>query len=105
MRMEEKERENLCRAVKTGLLKNCLLYTSPCCHWGRTPPCTDAILERGIARVVVGCTDPNPLVDGKGVRLLREAGVEVETGVLEQECWRLNEVFFHFIQHLSLIHI
>ena len=71
----------------------------PCCHWGRTPPCTDAILERGIARVVVGCTDPNPLVDGKGVRLLREAGVEVETGVLEQECWRLNEVFFHFIQH------
>ena len=43
----------------------------PCCHWGRTPPCTDAILERGIARVVVGCTDPNPLVDGKGVRLRR----------------------------------
>lgn len=70
----------------------------PCCHWGRTPPCTDAILEHHIARVVVGSMDPNPLVAGKGVRILREHGVEVTTGVLQAECDRCNQVFFHYIQ-------
>lgn len=70
----------------------------PCCHWGRTPPCTDAILEHKIARVVVGSMDPNPLVAGKGVQILRDQGVEVETGVLQEECDRCNEVFFHYIQ-------
>lgn len=70
----------------------------PCCHWGRTPPCTDAILEHKIARVVVGCLDPNPLVAGKGVELLRAHGVEVTTGVLEGECKACNAVFFHYIQ-------
>lgn len=71
----------------------------PCCHWGRTPPCTDAILERGVARVVVGCLDSNPQVAGKGAALLRRAGVAVETGVLERACRRANEVFFHYIAH------
>ncbi|MDO4271011.1 MAG: bifunctional diaminohydroxyphosphoribosylaminopyrimidine deaminase/5-amino-6-(5-phosphoribosylamino)uracil reductase RibD [Eubacteriales bacterium] len=71
----------------------------PCCHWGRTPPCTDAILENRIARVVIGCLDPNPLVAGKGAERLRQAGAAVETGVLEDECRRLNEVFFHYIRH------
>lgn len=70
----------------------------PCCHTGRQPPCVDAILESGIARVVVGTLDPNPLVAGKGVRILREHGVAVEVGVLEDECRALNTVFFHFIQ-------
>ena len=70
----------------------------PCCHWGRTPPCTDAILEHKIARVVVGCLDPNPLVAGKGVELLGAHGVEVTTGVLEGECKACNAVFFHYIQ-------
>ena len=70
----------------------------PCCHWGRTPPCTDAIIAEGLARVVVGCLDANPLVAGKGVQTLQSAGVDVETGVLEPECKRLNEVFFHYIQ-------
>lgn len=69
----------------------------PCCHWGRTPPCTDAILEHKIARVVVGCLDPNPLVAGKGLEILRSAGVECVSGVLEEECLAVNEVFFHYI--------
>ena len=69
----------------------------PCCHWGRTPPCTDAILEHRIARVVVGCLDPNPLVAGKGLDILRAAGIECVSGVLEDECRALNEVFFHYI--------
>lgn len=70
----------------------------PCCHQGRQPPCTQAILEAGIARVVVGSYDPNPLVAGKGIALLRERGVEVVTGVLQEECDALNQVFFHFIR-------
>ena len=69
----------------------------PCCHWGRTPPCTDAILEHKIARVVVGCLDPNPLVAGKGLRILRDAGISCVSGVLENECHAVNEVFFHYI--------
>lgn len=69
----------------------------PCCHFGRQPPCTDAILKAGIARVVVGSDDPNPLVAGKGVEQLRANGVEVETGVLKEECDAVNQVFFHFV--------
>jgi len=71
----------------------------PCCHWGKTPPCTDAILKHHIKRVVIGCVDTNPLVAGQGVQILRKAGVEVETGVCEAECRSLNEVFFHYIAH------
>ena len=70
----------------------------PCCHYGKQPPCTDAILEAGIRRVIIGSGDPNPLVAGKGIRILREHGVLVEEHVLEEECRGLNEVFFHFIQ-------
>lgn len=70
----------------------------PCCHFGRQPPCTDSILEAGIARVVVGSDDPNPLVAGKGVERLRANGVEAETGVLKDECDAVNQVFFHFIR-------
>ena len=70
----------------------------PCCHQGRQPPCTDAILDAGIARVVVGSDDPNPLVAGKGLEILRRGGVEVVTGVLREECDALNPVFFHFIR-------
>jgi diaminohydroxyphosphoribosylaminopyrimidine deaminase/5-amino-6-(5-phosphoribosylamino)uracil reductase len=62
----------------------------PCCHWGRTPPCTDAILASGLRRVVVGTVDPFPLVAGKGIARLREAGVEVTVGVREGECRRVN---------------
>lgn len=69
----------------------------PCCHQGRQPPCTQAILDAGITRVVVGSDDPNPLVAGKGLNILRAHGVQVETGVCKQACDALNQVFFHFI--------
>lgn len=70
----------------------------PCCHYGKQPPCTEAILAAGIAHVVVGSSDPNPLVAGKGIRQLRENGVTVTEHCLQGECDRLNEVFFHYIQ-------
>lgn len=70
----------------------------PCCHQGKQPPCTDALIEAGIAKVVVAASDPNPKVAGKGLKLLREAGIEVVTGVLEQQALELNEVFIHYIQ-------
>lgn len=70
----------------------------PCCHYGKTPPCTDAIIESGIKKVVIGSKDPNPLVAGKGIDILRKNGIEVTQGVLEKECDKLNEVFFHFIE-------
>ena len=69
----------------------------PCCHQGRTAPCTEAIIQAGIKRVVVALLDPNPLVAGKGVERLRQAGIEVTTGVLEKEAGRLNEVFVKYI--------
>lgn len=93
--------------AERSALKNCTespagatLYVTlePCCHHGRQPPCTEAILEAGIRRVVVGSEDPNPLVAGKGIDILRRAGVIVETGVLREECDALNQVFFHYIQ-------
>lgn len=65
----------------------------PCCHHGRTPPCTDALLEAGVARVVVGMEDPNPLVRGRGLSRMAAAGVEVRTGVLEQTARALNPGF------------
>lgn len=70
----------------------------PCCHYGKTPPCTDIILEKKIKKVYVGCLDSNPKVAGKGVKILREHGVEVETGILEQQCRELNEIFFHYME-------
>ena len=70
----------------------------PCCHQGRQPPCTDAILAAGIAHVVVGSGDPNPKVAGKGLDILRAHGVKVTEHVLEAECRALNDVFFHYIR-------
>lgn len=69
----------------------------PCCHYGRTPPCTEAILEHNIAKVIIGSRDPNPLVSGKGAQILREHGVMVEQDFLREECDALNPVFFHYI--------
>lgn len=69
----------------------------PCCHHGKTPPCTDAVIEEGIARVVVGIADPNPLVAGQGIARLREAGIEVECGVCGEEIRHLNRVFLKYI--------
>ena len=70
----------------------------PCCHHGKQPPCVEAVIEAGIKRVYVGSDDPNPLVAGGGIKILKEHGIEVVTQVLKDECDRLNEVFFYFIQ-------
>lgn len=69
----------------------------PCCHYGKTPPCTEAIIENKMARVVYGALDPNPKVAGKGLEILAEAGIEVEGPVLNKECLEINEIFFHYI--------
>ncbi|MGC3961398.1 MAG: bifunctional diaminohydroxyphosphoribosylaminopyrimidine deaminase/5-amino-6-(5-phosphoribosylamino)uracil reductase RibD [Verrucomicrobiota bacterium] len=69
----------------------------PCCTHGRTPPCTDALKAAGIHRVVVGATDPNPHHAGKGFAILRRVGMEIVSGILAEECARLNEAFNHWI--------
>ena len=69
----------------------------PCCHYGKTPPCTEAIIEQKIKRVVIGSRDPNPKVSGKGIKMLQEAGIEVIEDFMRKECDRLNPVFFHYI--------
>lgn len=71
----------------------------PCCHYGKTPPCTEIIIQSGIKKVVVGCTDDNPIVENKGLKILKENNIEVITGVLEKECRKLNEIFFHYIKN------
>ena len=76
-------------------MSKCTLFVSlePCSHYGKTPPCAKLIIEKGVGRVVVGMLDPNPLVAGKGVQMLREAGIEVIVGVMEKECRELNKRF------------
>ena len=69
----------------------------PCNHYGRTPPCSEALIAAGVAKVVVGMVDPNPLVSGGGIARLREAGIEVVVGVEEEACRKLNEAFIHRI--------
>ena len=69
----------------------------PCSHYGKTPPCADLLVEKKLAKVVVGSLDPNPLVAGKGIQKLKEAGIEVVSGVLEAECNEINRVFRHYI--------
>lgn len=80
-------------------VKGSVLYINlePCVHYGKTPPCAPQIIQSKVKRVVIGMEDPNPLVSGKGIEILRRAGLEVEVGVLEKECRRLNEAFSKFI--------
>ena len=83
-----------------GSIEGSTLYCNlePCCHTNkRTPPCTDLIISRGISRVVISNLDPNPLVSGRGVERLRQAGIEVSVGLLEEKGHLLNEVFFKYI--------
>src|SRR5579884_1862086 len=75
------------------------LNLEPCSHQGRTPPCADAVIAAGIRRVVASMQDPNPLVSGEGFARLRAAGVQVASGILEDEAKRLNESFAHYIRH------
>jgi len=92
------EIEALKRAGKQARGATLVVTLEPCCHFGQTPPCTAAILEAGIRRVWVGCRDPNPRVRGRGLRQLRRAGVQVETGILRGECERLIAPFAKFIR-------
>ena len=70
----------------------------PCCHHGKQPPCVDAILASGIRRVVIGSADPNPLVAGKGVDILRKKGIAVTEGVMKEDCDAINKAFFHMME-------
>jgi diaminohydroxyphosphoribosylaminopyrimidine deaminase/5-amino-6-(5-phosphoribosylamino)uracil reductase len=87
---------NALARLAPGAARGATLYVNlePCCHTGRTGPCTEAILAAGVARVVVGCRDPNPLVDGQGITRLRRAGVRVDVGCLSAECRAANRAFF-----------
>ena len=95
------ERNAIANAKKRGnSLEGSTIYVTlePCCHYGKTPPCTEAIIEEKIARVVVGSDDPNPLVSGKGFQMLREKGIEVIPHFLKEKCDAMNHVFFHYIR-------
>ncbi len=92
--------------AERNALKNCVescegadmfVTLEPCCHYGKNPPCTEAVIESGIKRVFVGSFDPNPLVAGKGIEILRNHGIEVVDDFLREECDALNDIFFHYI--------
>ncbi len=94
------EREALADCRKRGedpRFADIYVTLEPCCHTGKQPPCTEALVEAGVGRVFVGSSDPNPLVAGKGVEFLKQHGIQVETGFLKAECDALNPIFFHYI--------
>ena len=93
------EREALASCVESPAAGTMYVTLEPCCHYGKTPPCTEAVINSGLKKVVVATTDPNPLVAGQGLAILKEAGIEIEVGMLAQEAKALNKFFFHYIRH------
>lgn len=91
------ERNALAKCITSPHGSTMYVTLEPCCHYGKTPPCTEAIIENGISKVIIGTLDPNEKMAGKGVEILRKAGIEVVVGVLEEQCRSINEVFFHYI--------
>lgn len=92
------ERHAFSRLTEDATGAEMYVTLEPCCHHGKQPPCTEAIIEHGISKVYVGSDDPNTLVAGRGIATLRAAGITVETHVMQKECDALNPVFFHFIR-------
>ena len=92
------EIEALRRAGKKARGADLYVNLEPCCHFGKTPPCTEAIISAGVKKVIVGMRDPNQLVSGKGFHQLKKNGIRVMTGTLRKECERLNEVFIKFVR-------
>lgn len=88
---------NALKNIKNAIGATLYVTLEPCNHFGKTPPCTDRIIQEKISRVVIGLRDPNPMVNGKGVRKLRKEGIHVETGILKQEITKLNEVYTKYI--------
>lgn len=80
-------------------VKGATMYVTlePCSHHGKTPPCAEKIVEKKIKKVVIGTLDPNPLVSGRGVKILQDAGIEVESGILNDKCIKINEIFMKYI--------
>jgi diaminohydroxyphosphoribosylaminopyrimidine deaminase/5-amino-6-(5-phosphoribosylamino)uracil reductase len=92
------ETEALARAGEAARGAEVFVSLEPCAHHGKTPPCTEALVRAGVRRVVIGCADPDPRVDGKGIDRLRAAGIEVVVDVLRDACMRLNEGFFRRVR-------
>lgn len=97
--MPHAEVEAIASVRNEELLKGSTLYMmlEPCCHYGRTGPCTQAIIHAGISRVVAAMIDPNPKVNGKGVHELKKAGIDVHVGLMEKEARKINEAFIKFV--------
>ena len=91
------ERNAIASLIESAEGATIYVTLEPCCHYGKTPPCTEAIIEQKIKKVVIGSRDPNPKVAGKGAQILREAGITVVQDFMREECDRLNPVFFHYI--------
>lgn len=88
------ERNAILRSEQDLVGATAYVTLEPCCHYGRTPPCSNLLIERGIKKVFIGSRDPNPLVSGKGAEQLRAAGVEVVADFMRAECDELNPIFF-----------
>lgn len=92
------ERTAIGKAGAAALGATLYVTLEPCCHWGKTPPCTDAIIEAGVARVVCAVQDPDPRVNGIGFRKLRDAGIEVAVGLCSQDAQHVMSGFFHRVR-------